>query len=93
MRQATDWQSVDLEALIRCEMLASILAACLVPNGYKPPVPLTSQLRLSRRGTQLANQAKGSGVSLPEAQMAVFLTIWSGDELAYRSQRDGPRRS
>lgn len=71
----------EAESLLRCYYIASFLDDCIVESKYKPPPALTSTLRLTPRGKQLANHVKGDGIGLPEAQLAAFLTIWAGNDL------------
>lgn len=85
---AADTPSVDdntrtAEAFLRCTYLSELMDDCVVEDKYKPPVPLVAAIALTQRGRTFAGQAKGNGVGLHEAQLAVFLTGTAGDELLF----------
>ena len=69
------------ERLLRCYYLAAFIAQSVIDSSYKPPVQLSGALRLSVKGAKIANQIKGNSVELREAQVAVFLGAWAGEEL------------
>jgi hypothetical protein len=71
----------DAETLLRCYILGSFLNEVVSVDGYKPPVQLTTALKLTAKGSRLANQIKGNSVDLREAQLAAFMTVWSGNDL------------
>ncbi|GAB2757765.1 hypothetical protein [Amycolatopsis magusensis] len=69
------------ETVLRCHFLGEIIDSSFIASNYDPPRSLTSSLKLSRAGNRIANQEKGGSVGLHEAQLAVFMTLWSGSDL------------
>lgn len=71
----------EREVFARCDYLGGILSACVVDSDYKPPIQFTSAIALTAKGSRLANQVKGSGIELREAQVACFIELLSGGDL------------
>lgn len=84
-RGSTDeWDQLgdqERETLARCMHLSELLGNSIVAKDYKPALPLTAALQFTQRGSRLANQIKGDGVDLREAQLAVFIEVALGDTL------------
>ncbi|UOX88532.1 hypothetical protein MUY14_43820 [Amycolatopsis sp. FBCC-B4732] len=71
----------NVEVIVRCFYLGQLIEESFVETGYDPPRAMTSQLKLSRAGSRIANQEKGASIGLHEAQLAVLITLWSGADL------------
>lgn len=70
------------ERLLRCYYFSLFMNEAIVDVDYKPPVQLTTALKLTSRGSRIVNQIKSTkGVEIREAQAAVFITAWVGEEL------------
>lgn len=69
------------EKLLRCYYLAEFISEGIVDKDYKPPVQLTTSFRFTSRGKGLVNQTKGGNIEMRDAQTAVFVTAWAGNDL------------
>ncbi|WP_139317019.1 MULTISPECIES: hypothetical protein [unclassified Pseudonocardia] len=72
--------SNNVEWFVRASCLGQILQEVVVEASYKTPPAFFTTIKLTQKGARLAKEVRGDGVDAPDAQLAAFITGWSGDE-------------